>query len=154
MLPTPPPLNGHASTRRFQSGDTVRLLTPENPRLNGSLAVIVQATEWGAHVQTTSAATGQFRALHEEMVLALESPALILHAVAPDSDTVVEDYASLPDGFQPVAFSTTAAQEQRMIPAEEMGYTGDFCSTCGSSRVRRAGKCAVCEDCGTPTGCS
>lgn len=32
-------------------------------------------------------------------------------------------------------------------------YTGEFCTECGSDKVRRAGTCAVCEECGTTTGC-
>lgn len=33
------------------------------------------------------------------------------------------------------------------------GYTGDVCSTCGGARMRRAGACLVCEDCGANSGC-
>ncbi len=32
-------------------------------------------------------------------------------------------------------------------------YTGDACDTCGSVRLRRAGSCLVCEDCGSNSGC-
>jgi len=49
-------------------GDVVRLVTPDNPRLDGVEAVITVLTEWGAHVRTVAAATGQFRAHHSEMV--------------------------------------------------------------------------------------
>jgi ribonucleoside-diphosphate reductase alpha chain len=38
--------------------------------------------------------------------------------------------------------------------ARMKGYTGDQCTNCGSMRVRQNGTCAVCEDCGTTTGCS
>lgn len=34
------------------------------------------------------------------------------------------------------------------------GYSGDVCDTCQGSRLRWAGHCKVCEDCGTTTGCS
>ncbi|MBI2793905.1 MAG: vitamin B12-dependent ribonucleotide reductase [Ignavibacteria bacterium] len=35
-----------------------------------------------------------------------------------------------------------------------LGYTGDQCPRCSSSRMRRNGSCMVCEDCGETTGCS
>lgn len=38
--------------------------------------------------------------------------------------------------------------------ARQMGFTGDSCDTCGSMRMKVAGHCTVCEDCGTTTGCS
>lgn len=38
--------------------------------------------------------------------------------------------------------------------ARQAGYTGDQCSNCNSMRMRIAGHCMVCEDCGTTTGCS
>ncbi|MEM5807433.1 MAG: hypothetical protein QW474_03560 [Candidatus Aenigmatarchaeota archaeon] len=43
---------------------------------------------------------------------------------------------------------------QYSIDYKTKGYTGDMCSSCGSMRVKRSGTCAVCEDCGTTTGCS
>ena len=36
----------------------------------------------------------------------------------------------------------------------ELGYTGDACSNCGSTKVRRNGSCTVCDECGTTSGCS
>jgi ribonucleoside-diphosphate reductase alpha chain len=38
--------------------------------------------------------------------------------------------------------------------AKKLGYTGEQCVVCGSIRVKRNGSCAVCEDCGSTTGCS
>lgn len=37
---------------------------------------------------------------------------------------------------------------------QAQGYTGDNCSNCGSMRMRVAGHCLCCDDCGTTTGCS
>lgn len=51
-----------------QVGDRVRLAVPDNPRLDGAKASVETVTEWGAHVVTKAAATGRFRAVHEEMV--------------------------------------------------------------------------------------
>lgn len=40
------------------------------------------------------------------------------------------------------------------MPPKQMGYTGNTCSACGSSRMIQAGHCEACSDCGTTTGCS
>jgi ribonucleoside-diphosphate reductase alpha chain len=46
-------------------------------------------------------------------------------------------------------------EEERLISeARAKGYTGDKCPSCGSMRLKRNGSCALCEDCGTTTGCS
>lgn len=34
------------------------------------------------------------------------------------------------------------------------GYSGNICTTCQGARLKWAGHCQVCEDCGTTTGCS
>src|SRR5688572_4519698 len=86
-------------------GDKVRLSTPENGRLHGSTATVLEMTDWGAHCAAPAAATGFFRALWEEM------------------------------------------------DVENVAYTGDPCDMCGSIRMRRAGACKVCEDCGSSSGC-
>ena len=38
--------------------------------------------------------------------------------------------------------------------AKSQGYTGDTCSECFGVRLKVAGHCAVCSDCGATTGCS
>ena len=56
--------------------------------------------------------------------------------------------------------SRTEAPPQRQQAASEAarfhGYTGEFCGNpdCQSLRVRRAGFCLLCDDCGWTTGCS
>lgn len=35
-----------------------------------------------------------------------------------------------------------------------MGYTGNVCTTCGSTHMTRNGSCEKCMDCGSTTGCS
>lgn len=37
---------------------------------------------------------------------------------------------------------------------KSMGFTGNTCDHCGSTRMIRAGHCEACSDCGTTTGCS
>lgn len=36
---------------------------------------------------------------------------------------------------------------------QDIYNTGALCPSCGSSRIRRSGVCAVCDDCGSTTGC-
>lgn len=38
--------------------------------------------------------------------------------------------------------------------ARSMGYTGDVCISCGSTRMLNNGTCLVCSECGQTTGCS
>jgi hypothetical protein len=37
--------------------------------------------------------------------------------------------------------------------ARELGYTGEICPQCGSHRMKAAGACSACEECGTSGGC-
>jgi ribonucleoside-diphosphate reductase alpha chain len=53
-----------------------------------------------------------------------------------------------PDGY----FVPQPAMDKAV--ARQSGYTGDQCLTCNSMRMRIAGHCMVCEECGTTTGCS
>lgn len=47
------------------------------------------------------------------------------------------------------------SQEERAIAeAKAKGYTGEKCPSCTSMRLKRNGTCALCEDCGSTTGCS
>jgi len=85
-------------------GDKVRLITPDNPRLNGTRATIVELTEWGAKCSAPAAATGAYRAGWNEM------------------ESLTE-------------------------------YVGESCQWCGSLNLRWAGKCKVCENCGSTGEC-
>ena len=38
--------------------------------------------------------------------------------------------------------------------ARGKGYTGNSCQDCGSVKMKIAGHCEVCEDCGSSSGCS
>lgn len=48
-------------------GDRVRLVVPDNARLDGAFGKIERLEDWGAHVATAAAATGKFRAAWCEM---------------------------------------------------------------------------------------
>jgi hypothetical protein len=41
----------------------------------------------------------------------------------------------------------------RLAPPPTPAPTGDCCVKCGGSRMRQAGACKVCEDCGESGGC-
>lgn len=66
MIPSKPV--SKAVSFGFHAGEEVRLLLPDNPVLHLRTGVIKSVTEWGAHVATTAAATGMFRALFSEMI--------------------------------------------------------------------------------------
>lgn len=102
-------------------GDAVILNTPENPRLHGKPGVVAQVVYL---VRTEAAATGEFRAVPEEVV-------------APEA---VNGHDT------PVAM--------KYLNAAEFGYTGSVCPTCQGGRMVRNGNCEKCEDCGTTSGCS
>jgi hypothetical protein len=56
------------------AGDTVRIVTPDNPRLHGAQAVVASVEEWGCHLKTRAAATGRFRAHWTEMEFEEDRP--------------------------------------------------------------------------------
>jgi hypothetical protein len=41
----------------------------------------------------------------------------------------------------------------KLVHTVANGYTGNICDQCGSARMRRAGTCEVCDDCGYAGGC-
>lgn len=41
----------------------------------------------------------------------------------------------------------------QMDKAVQQGYTGDVCPACGGLKMRRAGSCLCCDDCGGTSGC-
>jgi hypothetical protein len=123
--------------QNLKEGDGVRLVTPENLRLNGAPAVVERVTDWGAHVACAAAASGHFRALWEEMTPAGNE--LVSQAVVQDTDT--------PYGLQTNGKLTLTAR------AKASGCSGDVCDKCGSFNMVRAGACLCCLDCGSTTGC-
>jgi ribonucleoside-diphosphate reductase alpha chain len=52
-----------------------------------------------------------------------------------------------------IAETVVPTKLERRI-AKQMGYTGNECQTCGSSKMKVSGHCEVCEDCGNSSGCS
>jgi ribonucleoside-diphosphate reductase alpha chain len=61
------------------------------------------------------------------------------------------------DGFHRVAPTTIAAEKPTgfdRLRARTMGFTGDVCLSCGSTRMVRNGSCLICQECGQTTGCT
>ena len=54
--------------------------------------------------------------------------------------------------LEPPKVDETLTQGEKDFRAQ--GYSGDICDNCQGSRLRWAGHCKVCDDCGTTTGCS
>lgn len=162
-----------AVTMTVQTGSLVRLNTPDNPRLHGALARVVEMTAYGARVATAAAGTGEFRAYPEEMEPAdFNPPTEREEAEVPGNpDVSPPDLAGPPKvaGGMSAQMMTsspaitypppTAVREQarrHRQPSREtdiMSPTGNVCATCGSCRMVRSGACEVCLDCGTSGGC-
>jgi hypothetical protein len=61
------------------------------------------------------------------------------------------------DAFHRIAPVTMAAEKPTgfdRLRARTMGFTGDVCLNCGSTRMARNGSCLICQECGQTTGCS
>lgn len=142
----------------IQPGSRVRLNVPENLQLHGAPGIVRQMASWGAYVDTTAAATGQFRALWSEMIAAGEAAEdargelATLNTGAGSSllDTPFPAVVPRPGKGQN---GTGRLPPQPTAPSPKIEYTGEACSTCGVLNMRRAGTCSVCENCGTSGGC-
>ncbi len=55
------------SSSAYKVGDAVIIHTPDNKRLHMTRAFITELTEWGAHLEVSSSASGTFRASWSEM---------------------------------------------------------------------------------------
>jgi hypothetical protein len=64
------------------------------------------------------------------------------------------DDQSMPQMSQSMPANDPTINDPTEIDVRSQGYTGDVCSHCQGSRMRWAGHCQVCEDCGESSGCS
>ena len=69
--------------------------------------------------------------------------------VSPTIDTI-DEYEEVPLKVEVESDTTYSVAES----ARAMGFTGDICTTCGSSQMVRNGTCLKCNECGETTGCS
>lgn len=67
---------------------------------------------------------------------------------------VLENLSS--DVLEPPKVSETLLDDMagKKVAARAQGYSGDICTNCSGVRMKWAGHCQVCEDCGSTTGCS
>jgi ribonucleoside-diphosphate reductase alpha chain len=64
---------------------------------------------------------------------------------------VIADPKTIPSAGELAASMAAAAPHHEEL---KRANTGELCSACGSSNMRRAGACHVCGDCGSTSGCS
>lgn len=55
-----------------------------------------------------------------------------------------------PPSVAATVLPTTMSRDE----AKAKGYTGNTCQDCGSTSMKIAGHCEVCDDCGASSGCS
>lgn len=107
----------------FKPQEKVVLSTPGNPVLDGRVAFVKAATEYGYLIRT-DVGSGEYRATPAEV-----------------------------RWWVPLT-GMASSVPPTLPPPPTLGYTGDTCSNCQGSRVRRNGPCLLCDDCGTTSGCS
>lgn len=71
-------------------------------------------------------------------------------------NVVVDNTPNIPGdvlgiSLEPPKVDETLTQREKSLA---QGYSGDVCDHCQGVRLRWAGHCKVCDDCGTTTGCS
>lgn len=71
-------------------------------------------------------------------------------------NVVVDNTPNIPGddlgmSLEPPKVDETLTQREKSLA---QGYSGDICDNCQGARLRWAGHCKVCDDCGTTTGCS
>lgn len=74
--------------------------------------------------------------------------------VLSNTPNIPGDDQSMPLMSQSMPVEPLDVHDPTSIDPRAQGYSGDICDHCQGSRMRWAGHCKVCEDCGTTTGCS
>jgi hypothetical protein len=141
-------------------GDRVRIRTPENLALHGSLAVVASVEPYGYALVAPAAATGRFRALPSEVesvgpeLLTAsptgevdDAPAGKVLALCEGNEGRVESAVDTPEDV------VYLEPQHRPPPAATGEGIGQPCNNCGGMNLRRNGSCLVCTDCGDSTGC-
>ena len=114
--------------RRPKPRDRVRIVTPENPRLDGLAGTVVR-----------------------EEVGPAEFGAVPYHVVETGHLGPGSTVRLLPTEF--VRPGSTNGSANGQAGSRGAGYSGDVCENCQGSRMKRNGACLVCDDCGQTTGC-
>lgn len=87
------------------------------------------------------------RSSHDDYIIKVAGKTMIAIAVVELSVT-----NDISPRLEPPKVSETLLHQEMDFRAQ--GYSGDICINCQGARLRWAGHCQVCEDCGTTTGCS
>lgn len=101
---------------------------------------------------------GQIRHCHPDFVEEQDRSALIAIAARALKRRLALETASAetkpptPKPAAPVQAITPTMTQGEMARAQ--GYAGECCAKCGGWRMKQAGHCMVCDDCGETTGCS
>lgn len=74
--------------------------------------------------------------------------------VLDDAGKVTESFASVEAALDAKPLEPPAVKATEIGDPRSQGYSGDVCRYCQGSRVKWAGHCMVCDDCGETTGCS
>ena len=76
----------------------------------------------------------------------------IVHEATEVGPGYKEGYLPEPTEAMIEAFAPKSEPVAEKHDPRKEGYTGDTCQNCNSTRVKRDGKCAICEECGTSVG--
>lgn len=138
----------HVVPGKIEKGCQVRIHNEDNPRLHGTLGIVIKVDEWGCHLSSLAAATGRYRASWEEMTLVSPNP-IPEYPEAYGNEwqpQTVEAYLSKPQA---------KTKEELTREAKDKGCTatGDFCTVCGSADMVRTGACLSCLNCGQGGSC-
>ena len=87
-------------------------------------------------------------ATQQKIIIAIGST-----VVTHQGNEVISHTPDIPENDQSIPKMTTN-EPTEVGNVRSQGYTGDICAHCQGSRMRWAGHCQVCEDCGESSGCS
>lgn len=90
------------------------------------------------------------RSTHEEYIAKLIGP-MAAEQLLSKGKLTGEELKSVKE-LEPPKVADTLLDAK--MAAKAQGYSGNICTNCHGARLKRAGHCEVCDDCGTTTGCS
>lgn len=132
---------------QIQKGCQVRINDhADNPRMTGTLGIVIGVEEWGCHLSSLAAATGRYRASWEEMTLVSPNP-LPMESGASGNEWQPQTISAYLDKPKTKEDLIREAREKGCVPS------GDFCVNCGSADMVRTGACLSCLNCGQGGSC-
>ncbi len=93
---------------------------------------------------------------HDDYIVKVAGKTPVAIGVVIQGNEVVDNTPNIPGDdlgspLEPPKVNETLTQREDFLA---QGYSGDICDNCQGARLRWAGHCKVCDDCGTTTGCS